>query len=272
MNFSVLMAVYAKEKPEFLERALISLEQQEIKATEVVIVFDGPLTAELYDVVNRYKIILNIIEIQLEKNIGLGKALNIGLKKCSYDLIARMDSDDISLKDRFKKQIEFHISNPDIDVFGTWTSEFDEDENVIYAYRKTPILHSEILKAARFRNPIVHVTAMFKKQSVLDIGSYSGLVMAQDYNLWVRMLMAGYRFANIPEVLVNVRAGKSMYRRRSGFKRFLIECKVQKELHRLGLSGFAIFSFNIVTNFIIRVILPAKSMSIIYSLFLRKKK
>ena len=127
MRFSVLLSLYYKENPIFLRESLHSVFGQTLQPDEVILVEDGPLTPALYEVVEefagRYSTIKRIV---LEKNRGLGNALSEGLKHCSCDLVARMDTDDICKPERFARQLAFMESHPEISVVGAWIDEFQE--------------------------------------------------------------------------------------------------------------------------------------------------
>ncbi len=165
MKFSILMSVYYKETPEYFNRAMYSIwDEQTVKPTEIILVQDGLLTDELYSAIADWR--KNIGEafktIPLEKNVGLGDALNIGLKACSFDLVARMDTDDICFPDRFEKQLNV-FKNSDVDICSSWVSEFDVDETKIVSYRKLPEKHEDIVKFAKKRSPVNHPAVMYKK-------------------------------------------------------------------------------------------------------------
>ena len=272
MTFSVLISVYIKEKAEFLDRALKSVyDEQEIKPNQIVLVEDGELTNELYEMIEIWKNKLGeILEIvELEKNMGLGDALKIGLEKCKFEMVARMDSDDVAMPNRFKKQLEIFENNPNLDICGSWIGEFENDENQIYAYRKPPQNHDEIIKFAKTRSPLNHPSVMFKKSSVLKAGNYQKSIMTEDYFLWVRMILSGAKFHNIPEMLLKMRAGKSQLTRRSGLKYAISEFKVQKEFYKLGFLNLYEFLRNGSVKFIVRL-LPKAILSKVYS-FLRSE-
>lgn len=251
-----------------MAEAFESLRNQSLPADEVVIVKDGKLTPELEQVIDIYSSLLPIRTIALEKNVGLGKALQIGINECSHEFIARMDSDDISSADRFRKQIDLLEVNPEIDVVGSWISEFEGEPDNIYAYRNLPVEHSAITVFAKKRCPMNHVTVVFRKTSVLRAGSYYDIKFSQDYHLWVRMLLNGAKFANIPECLVNVRAGRDMVIRRGGMKYAKNEYKLQKDFYRRGFLNFYEFMRNLAIRIPVRL-MPGWSRKLIYSV-LRK--
>lgn len=268
MKFSVLMSTYYKESPFFLAEAFESLQNQSLPADEVVIVKDGKLTPELEQVIDIYTSLLPIRTIALEKNVGLGKALQTGVISCSFDYIARMDSDDIARSDRFEKQIGFLADNADIDIVGSWISEFDKIPENIYSIRRLPLEHEQIVKFAKKRCPLNHMTVIFKKAAVLNAGNYCGIRFSQDYHLWVRMLLSGAKFANIPECLVNMRAGHGMVARRGGIEYAKNEYCLQKEFSKLGFLSSSEFIANIITRIPVRL-MPDLMRKAVYS-FLRK--
>jgi glycosyltransferase involved in cell wall biosynthesis len=219
MKFSVLMSVYKKESPSFLDRAINSIYfKQTVKPTEIILVQDGVLTEELYLVLDKWSKILpdTFTTIEISKNVGLGKALNIGLSQCHNELVARMDTDDISKENRFELQLKEFNENKNLSACGGWVSEFTSDETIINGFRKVPFSNIGIIKRSKMKNPINHPTIMFKKHDVLASGGYLDMPYFEDYYLWCRMLSNGFQFYNIPEVLVNMRAGSGQLSRRSG--------------------------------------------------------
>lgn len=221
MSFSVLMSVYFKENPQFFDLALESnLKQQTLPPDELVLVCDGPLTAELDTVIEKYQALypetLNVY--RLESNVGLGKALNYGLAKCKFDLVARSDSDDVCAPTRFEKQILFMESHPNVAVCSSDIAEFDTDPANPSRVKCMPREHAEIYKMAKFRNPINHMAAVFRKSVIEEVGSYMHLPYLEDYYLWLRVICAGYELANIGEALVHARVGNGMAARRGNRK------------------------------------------------------
>lgn len=272
MKFSVLISVYFKEKPEYFKRAIESILTQTVRPTEIVIVKDGKLTQELDSLIDEFykgnKELFKIVE--LEENIGLGKALRIGVNNCSEELIARMDTDDICIHNRFEKQLKFMMSNSNIDVVGSYIAEFQGDIENIIAIRKVPITYEEVKVKAKYRNPLNHVTVMFRKKAVIEVGNYKALLWSEDYYLWARMITNNKKIENLPEVLVYVRVGNEMFKRRGGFKYIQNEVKLQKEFLRMGFINYFIFAFNILIRGTVRL-LPNFMRSFIYRKALRQK-
>lgn len=219
-KFSVLMSLYIKEKKEYFDECMKSMLRQTVIPNEIVIVFDGPISKELSDCVNEYtqdypnwiKIIKN------EKNKGLGLALADGIPECMYELIARMDTDDIARNDRFEKQLQMFIENPDLDICGSHIIEFDGDISNVLSKRDVPLTHDEITKYQKQRSAFNHMTVMYKKSTVLKAGNYENCPLMEDDMLWIRMLISGAKCANIDDYLVYARTGYAMIERRGGWE------------------------------------------------------
>lgn len=270
MKFSVLMSIYHKENPMWFDRAMQSIwDEQTVKPDEIVLVQDGPLTDGLHKAIDEWKAKIGEVfkTVPLEKNVGLGDALNIGMQHCTYELIARMDTDDISLPNRFEKQLKV-FENNDIDICSSWVSEFDSDEKEILGYRKLPKTHEELQNYAKLRSPLNHPAVMYKKSAVLNAGNYGRLKQAQDYELWGRMFLSGAKFYNIQKILVNMRAGYGQLERRSGFEYVKRELALLNTLKRNGFLN----SFEYLRAFCIKIpirLLPKSIIKIVYK-FLRK--
>lgn len=234
-NFSVLMSIYIKENPGNFDESMRSVTtKQTLQPEQVVLVLDGPLTVELESKVQRWKKSLSdrLTLVRLVKNQGLARALNQGLKECRHELVARMDTDDIALIDRFEKQVQFMHNNKDIAVSSGLIEEYSQNMNKLLFKRRLPLNHEDIVKFAKSRCPISHMAVMFRKSAVLAAGGYP-LIYPEDYPLWCKMLTEGYRFANLSDILVRVRVGDALSGRR-GVKFFQGEVRVFKYLHKIG--------------------------------------
>lgn len=267
VKFSVLMAVYYKEKPENLKLAFDSIINQTLEPNEIVLVEDGPLTQELENLISKYEKKITYLKIiKLEKNLGLGKALNEGLKYCSYEYVARMDSDDISYKNRFEKQINFLKENSSVDIVGSNIIEFDDETGIDISVRKVPLEMNQIISCLKKRNPMNHVTVIFKKKSIENVGGYKHCPYFEDYYLWARMLKNNCLFSNINENLVRVRAGLSMSNRRGNFN--YIKCIIffEKKLYKLG----SINLFELIYNIFLRSLVSIIPNNLRYSFYQKK--
>lgn len=243
--FSVLLSVYKGEDPVFLDHALVSIyDVQKLKPSQVVLVKDGFLTPELDDVVSTWekKLVDVLTIVPLERNVGLGPALNEGLKYCKHELVARMDTDDVALPDRFAKQVEFMQANPDIVASSAILEEWDSGLQKKQGVRHLPLEPDAVLKFAKRRSPLSHPVAIFRKKIVLDYGGYPPLRKAQDYALWSLLLSKGYKLANLPDVLLKMRTGNEMLGRRGWdyFKQEYRLLKYQREIGFLSYSGFVV--------------------------------
>ena len=270
MKFSVLLSIYHKEKPDYFDRCMQSIwEKQSVQPNEVVLVEDGPLTEPLYHMIDKWKKILDksLVVIVLKENVGLGKALNIGLQQCRYELVARMDTDDISLPDRFATQLEiFKMHN--IDICSAWVGEFHDSQSNIVSYRKVPKTHEEIICFAKKRNPMNHPAVMYKKSKVLEAGGYKTMTGFEDYYLWARMILSGAKFYNIQKPLVNMQTGESQLQRRRGISYAKDEIRFQRRLVMLKFITYREFLSNISLRFIARTV-PSSITKFIYS-YLRR--
>jgi glycosyltransferase involved in cell wall biosynthesis len=220
-NYSVLMSVYFKEQPNNLRQAMESIRQQTVPTDDFVLVCDGPLTDGLDVVIGEEQEKLGSVlrVLRLEKNEGLGNALNEGLKLCKNELVARMDSDDISRPERCEKQLELFDRYSDISLSSGTVSEFIDDTANPTGKREVPITDEEIRVFSRKRNPMNHPCVMFKKSAVESAGGYKETYhLFEDYYLWVRMLMKGYKARNTKDVLLDMRSPADMYLRRGGKK------------------------------------------------------
>lgn len=274
-KFSVCMSVYKNDKPEYVDIAIQSIFiKQTTKPNEIVLVVDGPISEELESLIDSYALDYSEIFtiIKLEKNQGLGNALRVAVEKAKYDWIARMDSDDIAISDRFEKQIAFLQENQDIDILGGQITEFIDVESNVVGVRNVPLLPKDINDYIKARCPLNHMTVMLRKDKVLAVGNYIEWHYNEDYYLWIRMFLAGCQFANLPETLVNVRVGKEMYQRRGGWKYFLSEAKLQKYMFDNKIIGFIRFLYNILGRFVIQVLMPNKLRGFIFQKLFRVKR
>lgn len=273
IKFSALLSVYARENPRFLYESLSSVFSQTLPPDEVVLVEDGPLTDELYSVIEGFKIKSPSLKIiALKQNSGLGRALNEGMKHCSNELVARMDSDDICFPQRFEKQITYMEEHPDIDVLGCWTEEFHEDNNghkIITSLKKFPETVWSNAKYSTKRCPVEHPAVVLRKSAVLAVGGYQHCYLFEDYYLWARMFVNGSKFYNIQEPLLYFRMSDASFKRRGGIKYALNELHALKEFKRIGFLSRWEFYYAVITRFPIRI-LPNTLRKIFYKMFLRK--
>lgn len=267
-KFSVLLSLYSREDPEYLYQCMESIKKQSITPDEIVLVFDGDIGEKLEKCVQQFLPILPIKIVHLSENVGLGKALNEGIKHCSNEWIFRMDTDDICLPERFEKQLEYINAHPDIALLGTQVSEFDESMQNVIGVKNVPLSKSDIEKFALKRNPFNHMTVAYRKSVIESVGGYQHHLYMEDYNLWLRIIAKGYDVANLPEVLVNVRSGIQMYIRRKGLQYIKSEYELAKLKIGLKLQSVVMAHLYFVLRALPRL-LPHHFLSKIYH-FLRR--
>lgn len=238
-EYSVLMSVYHKERPEYLKQAIESIQVQSLSTNDFVLVCDGPLNDELDAVIQTKQLEMgeNLNVVRLAKNGGLGNALNEGIKHCKNELVARMDSDDIAYPDRCEKQIAVFNTHSEVSICSGIVEEFTTDPNTVDTRRMPPETNAEIIEFAKKRNPFNHPCVMYKKSAVKAVGSYQDFYLLEDYYLWLRILMAGYQGYNIQEPLLHMRAGSDMYKRRAGWKYAKTQAKLFKFMKQQGFIG-----------------------------------
>lgn len=269
-KFSVSMCVYGGDNPEWFVTAVNSILNQTRKPDEVVLVVDGPVPQELDDIIKKFSEnpIFNII--RLEVNKGHGEARRTGLGNCANELVALMDADDISAPDRFEKQLALFEKNPILTIAGGSITEFVGNPENIVGIRTAETEDSAIKTDMKKRCPMNQMTVMFRKSDVEKVGGYVDWYCDEDYYLWLRLYLAGAKFANLPDHLVNVRVGKEMYQRRGGKKYFLSEAKLQKYMLDNKVIGFGTFIINITKRLIVQVLMPNKLRSWVFKKFARK--
>lgn len=271
-NYSVLMSVYIKENPQYFKEAIDSILNQTVKTDDFVIVCDGPLNEGLNkviaDYVTTYSGLFNVY--RLDHNMGLAKALNNGILQCKNQIIARMDSDDVSAPDRMEKQLNA-MREQNADIVGSNIIEFTENISNTKAERIVPETWQEMYRFAAKRSPFNHPSVMYKKEAVIDSGFYEDYRYFEDYNLWVTMFCKGYEGYNVQENLVYMRAGEDMYKRRGGISYVGCIFRFQNHLRKLGFIGTFSFLAGAIARSIVSLV-PNGVRVLIYKKILRKEK
>lgn len=271
MNYSVLMSVYYKEKPEFLKQSMDSIWNQTVQTNDFVLVCDGPLTTELDKIIQKmeaeHKESLNVV--RLPENKGLGISLNEGIKKCRNELVARMDSDDISIQDRCERQLLIFENNPDISIVSGTIEEFKENPDIVETSRILPQQNEDILSFSKKRNPFNHPCVMYRKSAVEAAGGYQDFFLLEDYYLWIRMLNAGAKGYNIKEPILRMRTGAGMYKRRSGFRYAQSQIQLFRYMRRIGFISFPQYLKSVISR-TIGSLIPSSIRERVYKFFLRK--
>ena len=270
-KYSVLMSLYIKEKPEYLSLAIQSMLDQTVKPDEIVIVKDGQITEELQAVLDgcadRYPEIFNIVGY--EKNRGLGLALNYGLEHARNELVARMDTDDISKSDRCEKQLKVFEKSPELAIVGSYVDEFYSTPDKIVSTRRVPTEHKDIYEYAKKRSAFNHPAVMYRKSAVLGVGGYGNLRRNQDVDLFGRMLFSGYKAANVGEALLWFRSNDDLAKRRKSWENTKSYIDTIKKFWKMGYSSFGDYMMIAVAQTGM-FLCPAKLQHWIYKKFLRK--
>lgn len=270
MKYSVLMTVYNGDVPEYLKLALDSMINQTVVPDEIIIVKDGEISKELQNVIDNARNDYNsIIEIQLSKNVGLGLALNEGIKACNNELIARMDADDISLSTRCEKQLNIFKQKPNTDIVGCHVTEFSNDVKNIVGRRRVPISNEEIHKYAKKRDPFNHPSVMYKKSKVLKVGGYGNYRKNQDTDLWIKMLNDGCIAENLNEYLLLFRFDEKTYKKRKSWINTKLLIKIRRNAYKIGFSSL-LDLITVATIQMIIFIMPISIQKVIYKKVLRK--
>lgn len=271
MNYSVLMSVYHKEKPEYLRESMESIYNQTVPTDNFVLVCDGPLNPPLDEVIaEMQKKFGNRLYVhRLAKNGGLGNALNEGMKYCRNELVARMDSDDVSHKDRCEREIQLFEEYPDVSIVSGVIEEFVGNISNVQSRRVVPQRQEDIIAFAKKRNPFNHPCVMYRKNAVEQAGGYQDFYLLEDYYLWIRMLQHGFIGYNLQEPLLWMRAGSDMYKRRGGWKYVKSQYRLLKYMRRINfITRNELFMQSVVR--IIGTLIPGWMRGFIYRNFLRK--
>jgi len=273
MNFSVLLSLYYKENPSALDQCFQSIwNDQTIHPNEIVLVLDGPISDQLSQIVLSWqrKIGENLKVIPLEQNIGLGNALNEGLKYCSNEWVFRMDTDDICTPDRFEKQLAFIECNPDVVLFGGQVLEFENEPRDSQVLKTVPTSNDEIRQFAQKRCPFNHMTVAYKKTVINELLGYQHHLFMEDYNLWLRVIGAGYKVANMSDIILYARVGNGMHARRKGLEYIKSEKQLLNLKKQLKLQNPIHANMLFLIRSALRLV-PSSLLGKFYNTFLRKK-
>lgn len=269
MDYSILQTVYKSDSFLFLSRAIESMLSQSLKSNDYVIVEDGPLSDELENLIksyeNRYP---EIHVVRLTKNVGLGKALNEGLPICKNDLIARMDSDDISMPDRCEKQVMAFEKDSELDIVGCPVKEFVGTPDNIVGQRNVPLDNESIHKYVRRRDPFNHPTVMYRKSKVMKFGPYGDYRKNQDTDLWIKLLSNGCKARNLDEYLLMFRFDEGTYKKRKSWTNTKTLIKIRWNAYKKKICS--LWDFIVVAGAQLAIyIMPSSLQRFIYQHILR---
>ncbi|RFS83632.1 glycosyltransferase [Actinomadura spongiicola] len=233
--FSLLMTVYGGDREEHVRAAFHSaVHDQTLPPDQVVLVRDGPVSAELSsrlrELVENSPVEVSFV--RLPHNRGLGPALDAGLHAARYDIVARMDADDIAMPHRFQMQVP--LVRAGADLVGAGLLEFGTDISDIVGRRIPPSDPDDIARYSRLHDPFNHPTVVYRRSAVVAAGGYGDLPLMEDYWLFARMIANGARVVNVAEPLVYYRVGDGAYERRGGRDLLRSELRLQRQMLREG--------------------------------------
>ena len=265
------MSVYRNDNIRDFADAVMSIYNQTCPPDEIILVIDGPVPQIMHDTINVLKEKTGIMKvIPLELNMGHAIARQTGLEAAKNDLCAVMDADDLSVVDRFEKQLKAFEEQPDVSVVGSLINEFIHTTDNVVGIRIVPEKDIDIKDYMKSRCPMNLVTIMLKKSDVMKVGGYQDWYCEEDYYLWIRLTLGGYKFYNIQENLVNVRVGKEMYQRRGGKKYFDSEVRLQKYMLDHNLISWPKYAYNVLIRWVVQVAMPNKVRGWVFRTFARK--
>lgn len=264
------MSVYKNDNTTDFTSAVMSIYKQTCPPDEIVLVVDGPIPTIMHNSIDALKEMTGIMKvIQLEQNMGHAIARQTGLDAAKNELCAVMDADDIAVPDRFEKQLKAFEEHPDVSVVGGLINEFIHKTDNVVGTRIVPEHDAEIKDYLKSRCPMNLVTVMLKKSDVMKVGGYMDWYCEEDYFLWIRLTLEGYKFYNIQENLVNVRVGEEMYQRRGGKKYFQSEARLQKYMLEHKLISWPKYAYNVLIRWAVQVAMPNKVRGWVFQTFAR---
>lgn len=270
-NYSVLTTVYVKEKPEFLRQSIESMLTQTVLTNDYVIVKDGPLNEELDKILDSYADKYPFIHVvALPENVGLGSALNAGLEACKNELVARLDSDDISLPERCELQLKAFEEDPEYAIVGSDMYEFDEDPDKITALKVMPHTPEELYRYGKRRNAFNHSSVMYRKSVLAQYGFYSSRRRSQDVELFSKVLYGKHKCINIDKALIKFRCGDTRVVRKKSWSNVKSDIGIFRQIYKMGYSGLFDFLYVVVIQ-IGFFLLPNKAAAYLYKKMFRAK-
>lgn len=270
-KFSVAMSVYKNDNSIDFVDAVLSIFNQTYPPNEIILVIDGPVPDMMLKTIENLSEKMGIMKvIPLPKNMGHAIARQTGLEAANNDLCAVMDADDLSVPNRFEKQLKAFEEHPEVSVVGGLINEFIHTTDNVVGTRIVPEKDSDIKEYLKSRCPMNLVTVMLKKSDVMKVGGYQDWYCEEDYYLWIRLALGGYKFYNIQENLVNVRVGEEMYQRRGGKKYFKSEARLQKYMLNHKLISLSKYAYNVLIRWIVQVAMPNKMRSWVFQTFARR--
>ncbi|WP_153552724.1 glycosyltransferase [Halomicrobium sp. LC1Hm] len=268
-GITAVVRLYRDNTVTGFERTMDSLLAQSCQPDEILVVEDPRTRDNVSSRAQSYSAEYpKMVRVYRIEPTNRGGALKAGVCAANTDLVAILDCGDVATSDRFDRQLAFLSENQSVDVVGSYTEEFTTTPDDSHTCREVPTAPSTVEIFARSRTPVHQTSVMFRRQAVLDVGNYSAMARMEDYDLWVRMLVAGKSIANIPDVLAKAHADKSLYARRGGFSYLCDEVRLQWRFYQIGfLSGTALLR-NLIMRAPVRL-LPRSIRKHLYRRLLR---
>ncbi|MBD5435116.1 MAG: glycosyltransferase [Treponema sp.] len=270
-RFSATISCYKNDSPKDFETAFLSIYNQTVRPDEIIITVDGPIPSELEQVVSRFEREFQAVILRSAQNNGQGMAHALAVSHAKYDYIAIMDADDISVPDRFEKQLAVIAEHPEIDVIGGQIDEFIGSPENVVGIRSVPLEDHMVKRYLRRRCPFNHVTILMNSHMVKEAGNYQDWHYNEDYFLYCRMLEKGAVFCNLPDILVHVRVGEEMYRRRGGWKYFKSEARLQGWMLRHKIISLPQYCVNVLLRLCVQVVMPNRLRGFVFQKLFRDK-
>ncbi|MBS7295863.1 MAG: glycosyltransferase [Treponema sp.] len=271
-KFSATIGCYKNDNPKDFETAFLSIYNQTVRPDEIIITVDGPIPPELDAVVTRFETEYLAVILRSEQNNGQGIAHSMAVSHAKYDWIAIMDADDISVPDRFEKQLAVIADHPEISVLGGQIDEFIGTPDNVVGIRNVPLEDYMIKRYLRIRCPFNHTSILLNTHMVKEAGNYQGWHYNEDYFLYCRMLEKGAVFCNLPDILCHVRVGKEMYERRGGWRYFKSEAKLQGWMYKHKIIAFPRYCINVAIRLCVQVFMPNWLRGFVFQKLFRKHK
>lgn len=268
--YTVCMGVYKNDQPDFFHLAFLSMAQQTIAPDEILLIIDGPIGNALKNTIHQLEAEYPILRVQrFAANCGQAAVRGAGVNAARNAIVVFMDSDDISCPDRVEKQLNYLSAHPDTDVLGGQIEEFIDTTDHIVGKRIVPQQHADILRYLKSRCPMNMMTTIVRKEAVLRAGNFQDWHYDEDYYLWIRMALAGARFANLPDTLVYARVGKEMYQRRGGWRYFKSERNLQHYMLQHRLISLPRYCYNVLGRFVVQVLMTNRVRGFVFQKLFR---
>ena len=270
--FSAVICTYINDNSRLFELALSSIHNQDLLPSEVVLVQDGPITAQADSIISCFIDELKSKKITFKhhifpENVGHGMARRAGIDIAQNDLIAICDADDINLPHRFIRQYNYLHENQNISAVGADIRECTDGKFI--AIKSVPSAPKDVIRYCKYRCPINQMTVMFRRKDILAVGGYKDFYHNEDYYLWIRLIKHDYQLANIPEILVEANIDPQTFVRRGGFRYFKSELVIQRLLLSYNISNVVIFIMNVTIRIFVQLLMPSAFRQIIFKVFFR---